>query len=1048
MKVKTFIDRPILSGVISVTILLVGLIGLSQLPLEQYPEIAPPTIAVSTSYTGASASTVQKSVIVPLEEAINGVEDMAYMTSSASNSGSGSVTVTFRDGTDPDMAMVNVQNRVATAQGQLPGEVTKAGITVRRRQPSNLKIIGLCSPDGRYDKNFLDNYMKINIEPQYARIPGIGSADVRGGDYALRIWLDPAKMANYDLMPSDITDVLDDQNIESAAGTIGANSDHTFQYTLMYRGRYENEIDYENLIVKSLPDGSLLRLTDVARIELGANSYSYSGTVNGFPGTTCMISQSSGSNANELIVAIDALSEQIKKDLPDGMELVDIMSVKDFLDASIRSVILTLLETIILVILVVYIFLQNFKSTLIPAVAIVVSLIGTFAALYAIGFTLNLLTLFALVLVIGTVVDDAIVVVEAVQSKFDRGYKSSYLATVEAMGEITSALVTTTIVFMVVFIPVSFLGGTTGTFYRQFGLTMAIAVAISTVNALTMSPALCALIMTPHKDIEEGEKGSFSTRFHQAFDASFNRLVRKYKGAVMRFIKRPMMAIALLGFASASLIYLTQTTKTALVPQEDMGSIFINVTTAPGSSLSETQAVMDIVNERINTIDEIKAYNNIAGFSMMSGQGSTFGIVIIKLKNWDERPDKETQSVNAIVNRIYAMTSDISSARIMVVSPPMISGFGMNNGFEVHIQDKKGGTINELYDHVLEFISALEQRPEVARAQTSFNNKYPLYMMEVDAAACLRNDVSPSDVLSTISGYVGGNYSSNMNRFSKLYRVMVQASPEDYASLESLDKMFVRTSNGDMSPIGQYIKLTKSYGSENLSRFNLFPSISLNGSVTDGYSSGQAIAAIREVAAETLPVGYGFELGGLTREEAQSSGSSTAIIFSICIIFVYLVLCALYESLFVPLAIILSVPFGLAGSFLFARFFGLSNDIYMQTGLIMLIGLLAKTAILLTEFASEKRREGMSITAAAVSASAARLRPILMTSLTMVAGMLPLVFATGVGANGNISLGVGIVGGMLVGTAALLFIDPVFFILLQTMQEKYMPERQLPKLEE
>lgn len=1042
MKIKTFIDRPILAVVISVLILIVGLIGLSQLPIEQYPEIAPPTVRVSATYTGANAETVQKSVIVPLEEAINGVENMSYMVSSATNTGSASISIYFRQGTDPDMALVNVQNRIATAQGLLPAEVTKTGITVRKRQTSNIKSLALYSPDDSYDQKFLVNYLKINIEPRLSRIPGVGEVNVMGADYSLRIWLDPNKMSRYGLVPDDIAQVLDEQNVEAPTGTLGAHSNNTFQYVLKYRGRYEEEADYGNLVVKSLPDGSLLKLKDVAKIELGSVNYDYVGEVSGHPGANCMIAQTSGSNANEIIEQIDAEVAKISETLPPGMELVDLMSSKDFLDASIHNVVKTLIEAVILVVLVVYVFLQSMRATVIPTVSIIVSLVGTFAFLYAAGFSLNMLTLFALVLVIGTVVDDAIVVVEAVQAQFDEGGKDPYNATIQAMGNVTSALITTTFVFMAVFIPVCFIGGTTGIFYTQFGLTMAVAVAISALNALTLSPALCALIMTPHADTASGEKLSFSSRFHIAFDTAFHRLVGKYKFGVLFFLKRKWLSALLLVVACAGLLVLMKTTKTGLVPQEDMGTIFMNIQTPPGSNLSETERVMNDVEKRIREIPEIKMYSKVTGNSMINGQSASSGQFIIRLQPWEEREGEEHE-INAVINKIYANTDDIKGATIRAFAQPMIPGYGTSNGFEIYVQDQKGGSVEELLTCTRTFIDALNKRPEISRAYTSFDTKYPQYLVEVDAALCKRNGVSPSDVLSTLSGYVGGSYSSNMNRFSKLYRVMVQASPEFRLNTASLNNIFVRNENGEMSPIGQYLKLTRVYGSEILSRFNMFSAISINGVPADGYSSGQAIQAIQEVAREVLPAGYGYEFGGMSREEA-SVGNTAALVFVVCVIFIYLILCALYESLFIPFAVILSVPFGLAGSFLFAKMFGLENNIYMQTGLIMLIGLLSKTAILLTEYASERRLHGMTISEAAMSAAKVRLRPILMTSLTMIFGLLPMMFATGVGANGNISLGVGTVGGMLIGTVALLFVVPVLFMLFQYVQEKVMPGRRQP----
>ena len=1039
MKLRTFIDRPILACVISVLILMLGLISLFNLPMEQYPDIAPPTVMVSTSYTGANAETVQKSVIVPLEEAINGVENMTYMTSTATNNGSGSITVYFKQGTDPDMATINTKNRVSEAEGLLPAEVTKIGVTVEKRQNSMLKILALYSPDDSYDQTFINNYFKINVEPRLSRITGVGNVNVMGGDYAMRIWLNPQVIAQYSLVPDDVINALGDQNVEAATGTLGEDSENTYQYTLKYRGRYETSEEFGNIVIKSLANGEVLRLKDIAKVELGAQSYAYNSEINGHPGATCMISQTAGSNANEIIEEIDKLTAEIAKELPKGLVLTDLMSTKDFLDASIHEVVKTLIEAIILVILVVYVFLQSVRSTIIPAVSIIVSLVGTFAFLYIAGFSLNLLTLFALVLVIGTVVDDAIVVVEAVQAKFDEGIRSPYKATTGAMDGIAAAIVTTSLVFMAVFIPSSFMGGTSGTFYMQFGLTMAVAVGISAINALTLSPALCALIMTPHIDASTGQKLSFSSRFHQAFEASFNRLILRYKGGVKWFFRRKWVIGTALVASIALLVVLMKTTKTGLVPEEDMGCIFMNVTTPPGSSLSQTIKAMSEVEKCIKDIPQISRYSNVSGYSMMGGQAPSGGMLIIKLKPWDERTESQ-DNINAVISEIYRRTANIKSAKLFVFAQPTIMGYGMGNGFELYVQDRAGGDINALQKYTTDFIAALNQRPEIQMAYTSFDTKFPQYTVEVDAARCQRAGVTTTDVLSVLSGFIGGNYSSNFNRFSKLYRVMVQADKTYRLDKNALNNMFIRTSSGEMAPIGQFVNLTKVYGTETLTRFNLYSSIQVNGLPADGYSTGEAIAAIAEVAKETLPVGYGYEFGGITREEA-GSGSNTVIIFSICIIFVFLILCALYESIFVPLAVMLSVPFGLMGSFLFAKIWGLENNIYMQTGLIMLIGLLAKTAILLTEYASARRRQGMTIAQAAVSAAGVRLRPILMTALTMIIGLFPLVVASGAGANGNISLGVGTVGGMIVGTLALLFVVPTLFIVFQTLQERLMPAR-------
>ena len=1020
---------------------LVGIIGLSRLALEQFPEIAPPTVRVMASYTGANAETVQKSVIVPLEEAINGVEGMMYMTSSASNNGTASIGIFFRQGTDPNMAMVNVQNRAATVQGRLPSDVVKSGLTVRKRQTSNIKQIAVYSPDSTFDRSFLANYTKINIEPRLSRIPGVGEVNVMGADYSMRIWLDPLKMARYGLTPADVTQVLNEQNVEVATGTLGAESDNTFQYVLKYRGRYEEEQEYENLVVRSLPDGDVLRIGDIARVELGSQNYNIIGETNGCPGINISINQVAGSNANEIIKQIDAEVEEIRHSLPPGIVIEDLESKKDFLDASIASVVETLFEALVLVILVVWLFLGSWRATIIPAIAIVVSLIATLAVIYAIGFSLNMLTLFALVLVIGTVVDDAIVVVEAVQARLESGEKQDIPLTShpspltsqnmvsDAMHNITSALITTTLVFMAVFVPVCFIGGVTGTFYTQFGLTMAIAVAISLFNALTLSPALSAIIMRDSK----------LNKFQERFNVGFTALATRYKGVVTGFINRKKLAGVLVIVAIAVLGWMMKTTKTGLVPNEDMGTVFINVQASPGSSLQQTYHILKEVEERIKDLPQLRIYSLIAGNSNSFEQSSSNGNFTLKLKKWDERTGKGDDD-QSIVQEIYRRTADIANAKIQVNTQNMLPGFGRINGFELHVQDKHGGTIQDLLSYTNKLIAALGERPEIGRAYTNFSLKYPQYRVEVDAALCKRRGVSPSDVLSTLSGYVGGTYASNFVRFTKLYRVMVQASPEYRLDTESLNNIFVKNNQGEMSPIGQYLTLTRVYGSETLSRFNLFPSIQVGGTAAEGYSSGQAIDAIREVAAEVLPEGYGYEFGGMTREEA-SSQNTTALVFVLCIVFIYLILCALYESLFIPMAVILSVPFGLAGSFLFAWMWGLENNIYMQTGLIMLIGLLSKTAILLTEYASTRRRQGMGIIEAALDAAAIRLRPILMTSLTMVFGLLPLALATGVGANGNHSLGVGTIGGMVIGTIALLFIVPVLFVIFQKIEERVMHKR-------
>lgn len=1041
MKLQHFIDRPILSIVISVVILVAGLIGLYALSVEQYPDIAPPTIRVSTTYSGANAEAVQKSVIVPLEEAINGVENMTYMTSTASNTGSAEITVYFKQGSDPDMAAVNVQNKVSTATSLLPAEVTKVGVTTMKRQSSMLKIFGLYSPNGTYDRNFLTNYLSINVKPQIQRISGVGEVNVMGGGYAMRIWLKPDVMAQYELEPSDVEAALSSQNIEASTGSIGEDSKNVYQYTLKYRERLEKEQEFEEIVIRAYDDGRVLKLKDIATVELGAQSYSYTGTVNGAPGTTCMINQTAGTNANEIITEIDKYLDELKETLPEDMEIVELMSTKNFLDASIDEVIKTLLEAIVLVVLVVYVFLQNPRSTLIPTISIFVSLIGTFAALYIAGFSINLLTLFALVLAIGTIiVDDAIIVVEAVQVRFDEGYRSPYKASVDAMTGISSAIVTSTLVFMAVFVPVSFMGGTSGVFYTQFGITMAVAVGISAINALTLSPALCALILRPNEILTDGKKPEFSTRFRLAFDSAFKRIVLKYKSGVKFFIKRKWLAWTSFAAAVGLLFYFMGTTKTSLVPSEDTGSIFISLDAPAGSTLAETESIMNEVEDELKEIPQIENFNKVAGFGMGSGSGASHGMFIVKLKHCDERQDKNS-SVDAISQEIYRRTAHIKNCNLFVFSPPMISGYGTGNSFELYLQDRSGKGIDALSQVTDTFLVALNKRPEIQMAYTSFSANFPQYRVDVDEAQCQRAGTTTEAVLSVLSGYYGSLYVSNFNRFTKLYRVIIQAPSDERKSMQSLYNVFVKTSGG-MAPVSQFVKLTKTYGAESLIRFNMFSSINVQGMPASGYSSGDVINAVKEVAAQTLPTGYGYEFSGMTREEEQMANShDTIIIYGVCILFIYLILCALYESLFIPMAVILSVPFGLMGSFLFARMWGIENNIYLQTGLIMLIGLLSKTAILLTEYATERRKEGMSLTQAAISAAGVRLRPILMTALTMIFGLLPLMFASGVGANGNTSLGVGAVGGMLIGTIALLFVTPAFFITFQYIEERVMGKR-------
>ena len=1040
MNLKTFIDRPILSVAISIFLVLVGIIGLAMLPVEQYPDIAPPTIRVSTTYSGANATAVQNAVIAPLEEAINGVENMTYMTSEASNSGSASITVYFKQGVDPDMASVNVQNRVSRATSLLPAEVTRVGVEVSKRQSSTLKVFAIVSPDATYDEIFLTNYLSINVKPQIQRISGVGDCNVMGGDYAMRIWMKPDLMARYGLVPSDVSAALSSQNIEASTGAIGENSDNAFQYTLRYKGRLSTEEEFGEIVIRAYEDGRVLKLKDIADIQLGALSYNYEGRVKGAPGVSCMINQTAGSNANEIIKEIDAYLETVKADLPKGVELVDIMSTKDFLDASINEVIKTLFEAILLVVLVVYVFLQSPRSTIIPTISIFVSLIATFAFLVVAGFTINLITLFALILVIGTVVDDAIIVVEAVQARFDMGYRSSYKAAVDGVGGVAAAVISATLVFMAVFVPVSFLGGTSGLFYKQFGLTMAAAVGFSALNSLTLSPALCAIILKPNEIVAPGEKPKqFSTRFRIAFETGFGRFINKYKLGVKFFIRHKWVGVASLVVAGGLLVYFMATAKTSLVPNEDTGSLFISVDAAPGTTLAETNDILSEMQRSISDIEEIQTYNQVAGFSF-SGSGASHAMMMVRLKPWDQREGKE-HSNTAVIEKIYANTAHITNAQIFIFAPPMISGYGTGNSFFVDLQDRSGRGIDALETVTHQFIDALNQRPEVQMAYTSFSSNFPQYELDVDAAKCIRAGTTTDAVLSVISGYYGSMYVSNFNRFTKLYRVMLQAPTEYRDNMQSLDDVYVRTSGG-MAPVSQFVTMRKIYGAEVLNRFNMFTSITVQGMPNPGYSSGDIIAAIQEVSQEALPTGFGYEFSGMTREEAELADSNTTtIVYVICVIFIYLILCGMYESLFLPFAVLCSVPFGLMGSYLFTHLWGLENNIYTQVGMVMLIGLLAKTAILITEYGTQRRKRGMSLSAAALSAAGVRLRPILMTVLTIIFGMLPLVMAHGVGANGYRSLGVGVVGGMIIGTIALMFITPMFFVVFQYVEEKVMGKR-------
>lgn len=1037
MKLDTFINRPVLSTVISIFIVILGVVGMLWLPIMQYPDIAPPTIQVSTTYTGADAKTVLNSVIAPIEEQINGAEGMTYIQSTATNTGSATITVYFEQGFDPDMAAVDVQNRVAKAQSMLPAEVTREGVITQKQQTSMLLVFSLLSPNGKFEQEFIENYMKINVIPQIQRVNGVGDAMVMGADYSMRIWLKPDAMAQHNLMPSDVSAALADQNIEAAPGQFGENGGTAFQYVMRYRGRLITPEEFDKIIIRADKDGNVLYLKDVATMELGRVSYGFKGKTNGHPAASAIIFQTAGSNATQVIKDVEAKINEAGKELPNGLEFNVSMNTNDFLYASIEEVIKTLIEAFILVFLVVYVFLQDLRSTIIPAIAIPVALIGTFFGLYLIGFSINLLTLSALVLAIAIVVDDAIVVVEAVHAKLDEGYTSARVAAIDAMREIGGAIVSITLVMMLVFIPVSFMSGTSGVFYRQFGLTMAIAIGLSALNALTLSPALCAVFLKPHKADGGSKKVSFVKAFHEGFNRNYEKLLVRYKKWAGFFINHKITAFGVVAASIVALAAMMMTTSTALVPNEDTGVLFCMVNMPPATSLDKTEATLAKVDKILAANPAVESRTEILGYSFIADQGNTYGTFIVKLKDWSER--EKGQDATSVLGQLYgAVGQQIKDATVMMFQPPMISGYSVTSGFELQLQDKTGGDINKFFQIYQQFIGALNQRPEIQQAYSTFNPTFPQYMVNVDVAKTKQAGISPSVVLSTLQGYYGGMYVSNFNRFGKLYRVMMQADPSARISPETLNQVKVRVGN-EMSPITNFITLERVYGPDIISRFNLFTSISVSGTPNPGYSNGDAIKAIQEVAAQTLPMGYGYEFSGMTREEQNSSAASTAIVFGLCLLFVYLLLSAQYESYILPLSVILSIPLGLMGSFLFAKMFGVNNNIYLQIGLIMLIGLLAKNAILIVEFALDRRKTGMSIVGAAIAGAAARLRPILMTGFAMIIGLLPLMLANGVGANGNRSLGTGAVGGMLIGMILQVLIVPALFVAFQKIQEKIQP---------
>jgi HAE1 family hydrophobic/amphiphilic exporter-1 len=1036
---KVFIERPVLSTVISIIIVLLGILGLLSLPVAQYPDITPPTVQVSASYTGANADVVLKSVIVPLEEQINGVEGMTYMTSSATNEGTATINVFFAVGTNPDMAAVNVQNRVAVANSLLPADVTKAGVTVKKRQSSNLLITSIYSDNPAYDQNFLQNYAEINILPQLKRIKGVGDASAFGArNYSMRIWLKPDVMAIYGLIPDDITTALNEQNIEAAPGKFGENSSQSFQYIIKYKGKLQSTEEFGNIVIKSAGKGQLLKLKDVARIELGAQSYNNIAVVNGHPSVSLSVNQVAGANAQEIINEALKVLNQASQSYPSGLHNTTMVNVNKFLDASIEKVIHTLIECFLLVFLVIFLFLQDFRSTLIPAIAVPVAIIGTFFFLYLFGYSLNLLTLFALMLAIGIVVDDAIVVVEAIHAKLETGYQSARQASVHAMSEISGAIVTITLVMSAVFIPVTFLSGSTGVFFKQFGVTLAISILISAVNALTLCPALAALFLKPSKHLNEqfADKKSFKHRFAIAFNASFDNFLGRYVRSVKFLAKKKWIAILMIVFFGGGLYLMMKKTPSSFVPNEDMGTIFVSISLPPAASLEKTTTVADKIDSICRTVPQINNAMRMVGQNFMAGSGSSYAMEIIELKNWNERPGVTNEDV---VKELRKKTANIKDANLFFMSLPTISGFGTSGGFEFQLEDKGGHSIEDFYAVSQKFLAALNKRSEIQYAATAFNTKFPQYLMDVNVAKCKEAGISISSLLTTMQVYYGASYASNFNQFGKQYRVLIQADTSYRASVDGLNKIYVRTTDGkNMAPITEFVTMKRVYGPESISRFNLFTSIGVNGAPNANFSTGEALQAIKAVAAQTLPPGYGFEFSGISREE-ENSGSQSTYVFILSLIFVYFLLSAQYESYLLPIAVLLSLPIGLSGVFVFVNLWGLDNNIYIQLSLVMLIGLLAKNAILIVEFALQRRRSGLSINDAAIAGAQARLRPILMTSFAFIFGLLPLVFATGAGANGNKSIGVGSIGGMLVGTVIGVVVVPVLFIIFQTLQEKISP---------
>ncbi|MBP5641910.1 MAG: efflux RND transporter permease subunit [Paludibacteraceae bacterium] len=1050
MKGNIFIYRTVMAISIAIVIALVGFISLNTLPVEQYPNIAPPTVDVSTSYSGADANTCMKSVIQPLEEQINGVQDMTYMTATASSTGDVSITVYFKQGTDPDMATVNVQNRVTQAQSLLPSDVLQTGVTVSKRQNSILQIAGLKSTDGKYDADFISNYIDINVKPRLLRITGVGNVSNLGNTYALRVWLRPDQMAQYGLEPSDVSSAIQSQSFVTSTGTLGQQSENAYQYPMEYKGTLKSIEEFENIVLRTQDNGNVLYLKDVATVEIGAKTYTMTSVMDGKPGVFYLINQSPGANATLVNQQIDELYEQLKPSLPAGLEFVTLETSNDFLFAAIHNVVETLVIAILLVILVVYFFLQNWKATLIPSISIIVSLLGTFAIVQLAGFSLNILTLFALVLAIGTVVDDAIVVVEAVMAKLETGKikgtpkDQAIEATRQALSEVSVAVISCTLVFMAVFIPVTFMSGTSGTFFTQFGITIAGSVGLSCVCALVLCPALCAILMRPNE--ENGANGGkwkgidYYTKI--AYEASYNAILGKYQGAVQRYLKRPWVSFALLAVAAVLFVLFMRILPSGLVPQEDQGVIMCEVRMPEGSTLHENTEIMKQVEEKVKAIPELESYGLCSGYGLISSNGSSYASLIIRLKNWDDRPGFK-HYIDLVIYRFYLDCKSIKNAQVLPFQMPQIPGYGTSNSIDLQVQDKSDGDMSDFGNKTNAFLAKLRERPEIASAMSTFSERFPKYRVHVDPIQCERAGTTAKAVLNTLGSYCGGSYVGNFNQFSKVYQIWLGAEPEYRLDPSSLDNMYIKVSNNKMAPLSQFVRLEEIVGSASNKHFNLFQSISCSVTAGNGYSEAEAHQAIAEVFKETMPTYCTYEYGSMSREvESSSKSNTTLIIYLICIILIYLILGSLYNSWLTPFAVLLSVPFGLMGSFLFSWIGnkmglpGMENNIYLQTGVIMLIGLLAKTAILITEFASERRKQGLSIVDAAFEACKERLRPILMTVITMIVGMLPLVFSGGAGANGNRALALGVVGGMSIGTLALVFVVPAFFIVFQTLEEK------------